>query len=435
MAMSWNENTARDLGSSGSVDDCAQGADQAAAELAQANASLQRRENLLQASAKASRQLLEAVDVMSAMPNVMRVLGEAANVDRICLMMAQTGSNGEALLRVTSEWVADGVDSYLGHPVMGCHDVSAQIETCSQLRAGRSICMYKDPVSGEMSPTLQSGTKTKAIVPIFLDNEYVGVVAFDNTRQRRNIDAAELAALETAAGVIGAALHRERLVDAVRREREQAAEERVNALAERNRIAQEIHDGLAQAFTGILMQLGAAEELETTAKQPTLSVVLKRIRDIAKEGLTEARRSVLTIRPDQTRRDGLVIALRQLADRSSVPSRIACNFEGSESVTGLPPEHEHELLRIAQEAVSNSLRHAQPSNVTISMAEAPAHWELAVTDDGCGMDAHPEFYSQQGFGLSNMRERAGAIGGEWQIATSPGQGTRVSVRLPKRTLQ
>ena len=416
--------------------ECAQAWSRNAADLAQANDSLQRRENLLMASAKASRQLLEAADVMGAMPNVLRVIGEAARVDRIGLMVSQIGPQGEPQLLVTSEWVADGVVPHLGHPVMGCCDVSAYNEQCSQLRAGRSVCMNKDPDSGEILPSLEgAGTKSKAIVPIFIDNEYFGVVGFDNTRQRRDIDSAELAALETAAGVIGAALHREKLVDAVRREREHAAEERVNALTERNRVAQEIHDGLAQAFTGILMQLGAAEELETTAKQPTLSVVLKRIRDIAKEGLAEARRSVLTMRPDQTRRGGLVLALRQLADRSTVPNRIACSFEGSDVVTGLPPEHEHELLRIAQEAVSNALRHAQPSNVCISIAEQSAHWELAVTDDGCGMEAHPEFDNQQGFGLTSMRERAGAIGGEWQIATQRSEGTRVSVRLPKRMLQ
>jgi signal transduction histidine kinase len=209
----------------------------------------------------------------------------------------------------------------------------------------------------------------------------------------------------------------------------------VKSLTERNRVAQEIHDGLAQAFTGILMQLGAAEELESTAKQPTLSLVLKRIRDIAKEGLAEARRSVLTMRPDQARTGGLVLALRQLADRSTVANRVRCSFEGSDVVTGLPPEHEHELLRIAQEAVSNALRHAQPTIVRISMAEETAHWELAVSDDGCGMESSPDVYSQQGFGLSNMRERAGAIGGEWHIATRPSEGTRISVRLPKRTLQ
>ena len=80
------------------------------------------------------------------------------------------------------------------------------------------------------------GTKTKAIVPIFVAGEFTGIVGFDNTKQRRAIDSAELAALETAAGVIGAALHRERLVDDVRRERERAAEERVAELAKANAV-------------------------------------------------------------------------------------------------------------------------------------------------------------------------------------------------------
>jgi signal transduction histidine kinase len=93
------------------------------------------------------------------------------------------------------------------------------------------------------------------------------------------------------------------------------------------------------------------------------------------------------------------------------------------------------LLRIAQEAVSNALRHAQPTTVRIIMNEEPAHWTLAVSDDGCGMTSHPEQYAQQGFGLSNMRERARAIGGDWQISTRPSAGTRITVRLPKRARQ
>jgi signal transduction histidine kinase len=592
--------------------DCAQAAQESAAELAQANASIRRREDLLTASARASRLLLEEVDAMGAMPQVLRLIGEAASVDRIDLMLAQTGPGGEPLLVVTAEWVAEGVTPHLGDPVLGSCDLRNYPEHCSELQAGRSVCINKDHGdTGEFCKFEGAGTKSKAIVPIFIDSEFVGIVGFDNTRQRRPVDSAELAALETAAGVIGAALHRERLHEAVRRERELAAEQRVaelvkaNAalrlnlqrlasqpdignflshmlletakevgaasasavvqfpsrnewhvvahvcggrieeppfaskvpdsqaglprlmslsheplrletigeveiswpgvlefhqaqghqseyivplifgdrivgfialafrhvepldsersellvelaqqatlaiglkrlaysakdaavLAERNRIGQEIHDGLAQAFTGILMQLGAAEELETTARNPTLSVVLARIRDIAKEGLAEARRSVLTMRPELARRGGLVLALRQLAERSTVANRVTCSFEGIEVVSGLPPEHEHELLRIAQEAVSNALRHAHPSQVRISMSEESAHWELAVTDDGCGMDPRTDHYVQQGFGLTNMRERAGAIGGEWQISTRRAEGTRVSVRLPKRVLQ
>ena len=204
-------------------------------------------------------------------------------------------------------------------------------------------------------------------------------------------------------------------------------------LTERTRLGQEVHDGLAQAFTGILLQLGAVEEFPSCRKRGSeLAVSLSRIRELAREGLAEARRSVMALRLDQTRRAGLELALRQLAERSTVPGGVSCTFEGDAINTGLKPEHEHELLRIAQEAVSNAVRHARPQTVRITMTGQPEHWELSVADDGVGMEQSPEFSARQGFGLTSMRQRASAIGGEWQIASKPGQGTRVSVRLPKR---
>jgi len=577
-------------------------------ELAQINESLQHRESLLAASAKASRLLLEAPDVMGAVPAVLRLLGEAAGADRVNLMLARPGPNGERLLVVTSEWVAEGVTPHLGDPAKSTFDEQCLDSLGAELRAGRSICVTPCELSGGRADFDGVGTQSKAVVPIFVDTEYLGVVGFDNTRQRRAIDSAELSALETAAGVIGAALHREKLVDTVRRERERAVEERVAELAkanaairanlerlgnepdlqsflghvlleatrqldaaagfvvilddaqkawrlkanvkdgaielptapemaaaaqaalsallerkrepfqvdverdaqvfwpeavdylrshghvslfllplvfggrtvgcvglafrsadrvdeersellialaqqatlaieltrlarsaqeaavlmERNRIGQEIHDGLAQAFTGILMQLGAAEEIEALEKDPALRSVCARIRDLAREGLAEARRSVMALRPDHTRRRGLELALRQLAERSTVPGRTTCTFEGGELETGLPPEHEHELLRIAQEAVSNAVRHGQPRNIRISMAGEPQQLLLSVADDGRGLEQRPERCAQQGFGLVSMRERATAIGGEWKIESRPGEGTRVSVRLARR---
>jgi signal transduction histidine kinase len=576
-------------------------------QLAEISESLQHRDSLLAASARASRLLLEAPDVMGAVPDVLRLLGESADADRVNLMLAKTGPNGERWLVVAAEWVAQGVVPHLGHPSKGTCDEGCLESLASELRAGRSICISMCEAETERADFDGVGTKSKAVVPIFVDNDYLGVVGFDNTRQRRSIDSAELSALETAAGVIGAALHREKLIDAVRRERELAAEQRVGELAkanaairanlerlakepdlqsflghvlleatrqlgavggfvairddaqqwrlkakvkdgaiehapfpamggpmqselnrllgayrepfqldvlrdtnalwpealeymrshghaglfmlpllfgersvgcvglaftrndpvgeghsellvalaqqatlaieltrlarkaqdaavlvERNRIGQEIHDGLAQAFTGILMQLGAAEELEVVTHDSPLATICSRIRDLAREGLAEARRSVMALRPDQTRRGGLEAALRQLADRSTVPGGITCTFEGGELETGLPPEHEHELLRIAQEAVSNAVRHAKPRNVRISMTGGPMGWLLTVADDGRGLEQKPERCAQQGFGLTSMRERATAIGGDWQIDSRPGEGTRVSVHLTSR---
>ena len=580
-------------------------------ELSQINESLRRREALLVASAKASRMLLEAPDVRGTIPAVLRLIGEAAHVDRVNVMLARRGPEGEPLLVVVSEWTAEGVPPHIDDPAVCMCDERQFSAVSAELRAGRSVCLNKSesPVNCAGVTGFEGiGTKTKAIVPIFVAGEFIGVVGFDNTRQRRAIDSSELAALENAAGVIGAALHRQRLIDDMRRERERAAEERVAELAkanavirgnlerlasepdlhgflgyvlleatrqfdaasgavvvskdslqqwriaahvrdgrieeppypvsvpingssfgdrftkptepmyldveqqseefwpgmlafhrqegyagtvvyplvfgsrnvgflilrfrrtahdvqrsellvalaqqatlavqltrlayqakeaavlvERARIGQEIHDGLAQAFTGILMQLGAVEEFPSCKKKNSgLALTLTRIRDLAREGLAEARRSVMALRLDQTRRAGLELALRQLAERSTVPGGVTCTFDGGGIITGLKPEHEHELLRIAQEAVSNAVRHARPQAVRITMTDETAHWVLAVEDDGRGMEQRPELYAREGFGLTSMRQRASAIGGEWQIESQPGAGTRVSVRLAKR---
>jgi signal transduction histidine kinase len=136
------------------------------------------------------------------------------------------------------------------------------------------------------------------------------------------------------------------------------------------------------------------------------------------------------LRPDQTRRVGLELALKQLADRSTVDGRVACSFEGAMS-DGLAPERQHELLRIAQEAVSNAVRHARPGNVRILLEEEARIWRLTVIDDGRGMTLLPELYASQGYGLNNMRERAQGLGGKFDIESKPGEGTRVIVTLPR----
>jgi signal transduction histidine kinase len=581
-----------------------------AQELQRINESLQAREQLLTASARASRLLLEAPDVGAAIPGVLGLIGEAARVDRVSLLQTRAGPEGERLLVLMSEWTAEGVARILSDTAAASCDERNCAPVCDELRAGRSVCFNDGESSaGRGYSTIGGvGARTKALVPIFVGGEFIGVVGFENTRQQRAIDAAELAALETAAGVIGAALHRERLVDDVRREREHIAEERMAELAkanavirgnlerlagatdlhsfmghmlleatrqfdaisgavivlkdslqewrvvahvregelgqppyatsvpvggsvftsrygdlreprwvdvshqtteswpgllgfhrrqgavgtvvyplvfggrsvgflamsfrrnaeevtrsgllvalaqqatlavqltrlaysakeaavlmERTRIGQEIHDGLAQAFTGILLQLGAVEEFPSCRKRGSeLAVTLSRIRDLARDGLAEARRSVMALRLDQTRRAGLEIALRQLAERSTVPGGVTCTFEGADIITGLKPEHEHELLRIAQEALSNAVRHARPHRVSITMTEESGQLILAVADDGVGMEQSPELSARQGFGLVSMRQRASAIGGDWQIESQPGRGTRVSVRILKR---
>ncbi|HVN44765.1 MAG TPA: GAF domain-containing protein, partial [Steroidobacteraceae bacterium] len=205
--------------------------------LSRVNRSLQARERLLTATARASRRLLEAADVRAALADVLGLIGAAAQVDRVDLMQTRTGPNGERLLLVVAEWTAEhGTLSPSHTPARSCNEAN-YAEVFTQLRAGSSVCFSKSESAAEPLSAMEGpGTRTKAIVPIFVAGEFNGIVGFDNTRRQRAIDAAELAALETAAGVIGAALHRERLVDDVRRERERAAEQRVAELARANAV-------------------------------------------------------------------------------------------------------------------------------------------------------------------------------------------------------
>ena len=209
-----------------------------AQELQRINDSLAARERLLTATARASRLLLEASDVRAAIPNVLGLIGEAARVDRVNLMLSYSGPHGERLLSAVSEWTAErGTVSPPPTPVCTCDEASCAA-VFAELRAGRSVCFSNgDSAVGRTCSAMQGvGTQAKAVVPIFVGGEFIGVMGFDNTHQQRAIDAAELAALETAGGVIGAALHRERLVDDVRRERAHIAEERVAELAKANAV-------------------------------------------------------------------------------------------------------------------------------------------------------------------------------------------------------
>src|SRR4029077_4720709 len=160
--------------------------------LSQINESPEAGERLLTASAKASRVLLEAPVVRAAIPGVLALIGEAARVDRVNLMEARRGPAGERLATIVSEWSASSGVTHGPGTEPGCTcDERDFAQMCAELRAGRSVCFNRE--AGYLGGIEGIGTRTKAIVPIFVDGEFTGVVGFDNTRLRRDIDASELA--------------------------------------------------------------------------------------------------------------------------------------------------------------------------------------------------------------------------------------------------
>ena len=142
-------------------------------------------------------------------------------------------------------------------------------------------------------------------------------------------------------------------------------------LGERNRLAGEIHDSLAQNFAGISMQLSAAAGAVRTKSKDAISHVERAI-DLARFGLSEARRSALSLRSDVIEESGLVQALHRLVERSNIPGLLQCSFRSSRiREETLTPQVQQDLLRIAQEAISNAIRHARPTVISVTLRCTP----------------------------------------------------------------
>lgn len=189
--------------------------------------------------------------------------------------------------------------------------------------------------------------------------------------------------------------------------------------AERARIAREIHDGIAQAFIGIRMQLNSLPQRDDPGLQRALS--------LAHEGLAEARRAVEALRPFQLAYKSFIEAVEQ-STRDTLPSQIKLKVTLSGEWPALPPEYESNLFRLIQEAVNNVVKHSRAKDVQIELSSTARELSLLIQDNGCGFDlaALPQ---DHGFGLHTMRQRAASIGATFQIQSSPSGGTRVFVSL------
>jgi PAS domain S-box-containing protein len=209
----------------------------------------------------------------------------------------------------------------------------------------------------------------------------------------------------------------------------QMAHEREMFLEEKTRLAGEIHDSLAQSFTGITMQLGAAREVFKAGSGNVLSY-LERASDLAQFGLSEARSSAFSLQPTIIEESGLIEALQKLVERSNIPDRLRCNFHSTGvPEESLPPSVQQDLLRIAQEAISNAVRHAKPTVTSVNLRCEPSNLVLEVTDNGSGI-ADSQAASREGFGFSNMRTRVKKLKGTLDIRTAPGRGTSIIVSVP-----
>jgi PAS domain S-box-containing protein len=195
---------------------------------------------------------------------------------------------------------------------------------------------------------------------------------------------------------------------------------------ERNRLAKEVHDSIAQGLTAIVVQLEGAEEILTSDPEEARRQVL-RARDLARHDLEEARRALLALRPGPLDVGDLPEAIRGIAEPLAVGVELEVSVRGRRG--RLLPLLEDNLLRIAQEAVSNALKHAGASRVRADLTFARDAFRMRIEDDGCGFEPR-QTGSGVGLGLSIMRERAERMGAELRVRSRRARGTCVEVRVP-----
>jgi signal transduction histidine kinase len=217
---------------------------------------------------------------------------------------------------------------------------------------------------------------------------------------------------------------------ALRRSRERTLEARFAAvLAERTRMAREIHDTLLQGFTGVALRLVAVTD--RVSGQPETSAALREVIGLAQSTLQDARRAVWDLRLPGLVAGDFPSAVRTAAEDCTGGTPLDLEFGVGGSPRRVDPEVESTVVRVAQEAITNVVKHADAHRVQVKLSFESHRLRLSVSDDGCGFAVSPDFQGYGGhWGLIGMRERASQVRGKLKLRSTPGRGTELVLLVP-----
>jgi signal transduction histidine kinase len=285
-------------------------------------------------------------------------------------------------------------------------------DICADIRSSRDV-PFRDY-------NLSLGTVTILVVPMLILGDVAGLLAM-SFRERRELHPDEIELAQALANQAMLALQLTRLSDQSR----QAA-----VMAERNRVVRDVHDTLAHAFTGVIVQLEAADDASSRGLQAEAGAHIARAEAMARGGLQEARRSVMAIRPQVLEGNDLSSALRELVTRMTDGTSVVSEFAQTGVPRQLTSACEEHLLRIGQETLTNAIRHGHAQRIAMGLDFSDDAVLLRITDDGPGFDANSAF---DGLGLAGIRARVSSMGGQLSIRSAADSGTTISVSVPHCT--
>lgn len=294
-------------------------------------------------------------------------------------------------------------------------------------RLGSPVRLKVGDLSGsDRAAWEKRGVKSALLLPLAVGIPFTGLLMITSGKGR-GFSKRDERAYSTVGTTAALALEKLRLIEDARQ-----AGERAGVLDERQRLAHEIHDTLAQGFTSIVTNLEAAEG--SSADGPKTSQHLDNARSIARESLTEARRLVWALRPGQLEDAPLPEALRSLVEKWSADTGVPAEAVVTGDAHPLPAAVEATALRVAQEALANIGKHASASRAALTLSYMPDEIILDARDDGVGFEVSSKDGTPtedgSGFGLRAMRERVEKIGGKLSIESELGEGVALSVEIP-----
>jgi signal transduction histidine kinase len=260
------------------------------------------------------------------------------------------------------------------------------------------------------------GVRSVLFIPLLIAGEVAGTLAV-RFQEKRTVRREEIDLTQALAHQAMLALQLMRLSQQSRH---------AAVIAERNRMARDIHDTLAQGFTGVIMQLEAASGAAAHGDLTEATNRIARASELARSSLGEARRSVRALRPQSLRNGKLFVALDGLLKSMAEATNLNAEFHAEGDERSIPADFEEGLLRVTQEALTNAVKHANARNFSATLSVEAGKIQLRLVDDGRGFDPQLE---HEGFGLIGMKERVDRMGGEFIIRAKPNVGTEILVEL------
>jgi signal transduction histidine kinase len=285
----------------------------------------------------------------------------------------------------------------------------------------RTPDVQADPRFRGWWPRGHPGMRSFLGVPIRAGGEIIGAFYLTDKEEAEEFSAEDQELIELLAAHAAIALTNARLY-------ERSCE--LSILGERNRLALELHDALSQKLFALALAAESADALLDVDRDGARAQ-LERLRSLSQDALEELRYLILELRPPELERDGLAATLRKHVEvlRRVQPAGPELDLE----LDGEPPaspDRDRELLRIAQEALSNAIRHAGARRIVLRLESRGGRLALEVRDDGAGFDPAAKGLRSQRLGLTSMEQRARRIAGRLEIASAAGAGTTVRLEAP-----